>query len=332
MSDDSDSRDDIGRLIRSAGRGPAASAEARTRIYAAAHAAWRRSVGERRAPRRPLVWLAAAAGVVALVAAALVLNLALEPAPPGGPVLGSFVRVEGPAELVSAGQQRRLRSQATGVPIRAGDLLRTGAGGRAAVDLSPGFVLRINGQSAVRFTSSELLALERGTLYIDTGASGIAPALEVRTSLGRVRHLGTQYEVSVNGRTVRVRVREGEVMFRDGTREVRADAGEQVSIDATGEPVRSAFAPYDPAWGWVESLAVLRSASDATVSELLDWAGRERGLTVRYASAATEVEAARLTLHGVDGLTPAEALDVIEGTTSMRYVERDGELIVSTER
>lgn len=330
MSDDPDSRDDIGRLIRSAGRGPAAPPEARTRIYAAAHAAWQQSVHARSAPRRPLAWFAVAA-CVALAAAALVWNFAPQPEPPVRTVLGSVGRVEGFVEVVSAGRPLRLVSASSGVSIRAGDLLRTGEGGRVAIDLRPGFVLRVNGRSAVRFASPEALVVERGTLYVDTGANGTASTLEVQTPLGRVRHLGTQYEVNVDGRGIRMRVREGAVVFQDGLREVTADAGEQVTIAAVGEPVRTAFAPYDPAWGWVESLAVMRNMNDATVAELLAWVGRERGLTVRYASAAAEAEAARLILHGIDGLTPAEALDVIEGTTSMRYVVRDGALIVSAD-
>lgn len=331
MSDSDLRDDDIGRLIRSAGRGPFPSPEARARTYSATNAAWRRSVAERRSSRRRLVWFAAAAGVVAMVVTALVVNVGVETGPQNAPVLATFARVDGPVELVSAGEQRRVSPGADLDGIRTGDLVRTGNGGRAAVDLSPGLVLRVNEQSAVRFASAELLALERGTLYVDTGPNGSAVAFEVRTSLGSVRHLGTQYEVSVDGRAVRLRVREGEVVFQDDAREVRADAGEQVSIAETGEPVRTAFAPYDPAWDWAESLAVLRGASDASVAELLDWVGRERGLNVLYAESATRAEAERLMLHNVDGLTPADVLDVIVGTTSMRYIRRDGELIVSTE-
>src|SRR5690606_4378657 len=197
--------------------------------------------------------------------------------------LASLDRVEGRVELVTSAEERRLWPDSTDVSIRLADLLRTGEGGRAAVDLSSGLVLRVDEQSAVRFTSPELLELERGTLYVDTGLNGTAAAMEVRTSLGDVRHVGTQYEVSVDGRAVRMRVREGEVVFRHELREVTANAGEQVSIAETGEPVRTAFAPNDPAWDWVESLAVLRTTSDASVAELLDWVGRERGLTVRYA-------------------------------------------------
>src|SRR5690606_3267415 len=108
MNDDSDSRDDIGRLIRSAGRGPSASPEARARIYSAANAAWRGSVAERRASRRPLAWFAAAASVVALVAAVLVVNLGPAVGPPNGPALASLDRVEGRVEIVSSGEARRV--------------------------------------------------------------------------------------------------------------------------------------------------------------------------------------------------------------------------------
>lgn len=330
MSDDSDFRDDIGRLIRAAGRGPSASPDARARVYSAAHAEWRRAVAERRSSRRPLAWLAAAASIAALIAAALVVNLQPEIGPQSVPVLATLDRVEGRVELVSAGEATVLRPDSTDVSIRAGDVLRTLEGGRAAIALAQGLVLRVNQQSAARFPSPELLELERGTLYVDTGSNGTAAAFEVRTALGRVHHLGTQYEVSVDGRAVRVRVREGEVIFRNDVREVTADAGEQVSIAETGALVRTAIAPNDPAWDWVESLAVLRSVNDASVAELLDWVGRERGLSIRYADSSTQDEAERLTLHNVDGLTPGEVLDVIGGTTSVQYVERDGELLVGT--
>src|SRR5690606_41642940 len=107
MSDSDLRDDDIGRLIRSAGRGPSPSPEARARIYSATNAAWRRAVAERRSSRRRRVWRAAAAGVVATVATALVVNLGGETGPQNPPGLATVARGDGPAALVCAGGQRR---------------------------------------------------------------------------------------------------------------------------------------------------------------------------------------------------------------------------------
>ncbi|MBN1238551.1 MAG: FecR domain-containing protein [Gammaproteobacteria bacterium] len=375
---DSGSRDDpIEQLIKSAGRGPSASPEARARVYAAVRDAWRREAGGReqanaqanaqaateanpranaqtatqadsravgdaraadiravgsaraaraaaRPRRRPMRWLAAAA---ALGAVALLVRLEQATDSPGEPV----------ATLAVASGPVYVDGQTAGadVVVTEGGTLRTGAGGRAAVGLAAGAVMRVDEETEVLFASPARVDLRRGTLYVDSGVRPSATTvgavvLDVQTPLGTVRHVGTQYEVRFADARVRVRVREGQVLFEDEAREIAAMAGDQVTIAPQGAPMRSAIAAHDPAWDWVEGLATVRGGDSQTLDALLRWLSRETGRELRFADAAAEREAGMLVLHGVEGLTPDELLDVIASTTSFSYSEAEaGTLLVS---
>ena len=78
--------------------------------------------------------------------------------------------------------------------------------------------------------------IERGALYVDagTGAPGDS-RLAIETPAGILLHVGTQYEVRLDGSDVRVRVREGRVEWQSKSGAVeRGDAGEQFTIAADG--------------------------------------------------------------------------------------------------
>ena len=85
-------------------------------------------------------------------------------------------------------------------------------------------------------TSSERLVLIVGTMYFDsgaaTGAATGAGTLEVVTSHGLVREIGTQFEVMSTSAALRVRVREGSV-------EIEREQQASGLTGAAGEQLRS---------------------------------------------------------------------------------------------
>jgi len=327
----------LARLLRAAGRGPIASAEARSRIYRAVHAEWRGNVasGADAAPSRGRehswiaalnFWLLRGVPVAAALAVAVVaLELSQNPAPIPGEPLASITK--------SVGEISVDGSPAATTVIRAGDTLSTGTSGSAALALDNGLILRVNAGSELLMAARDRIDVSRGTVYLDSGpAAGSAESLEIDTPFGSVWHVGTQYELRVGANNLRIRVREGTVGYRDSensTLELRSNAGEQLLIsDGGAAPVRTAVATSGPEWSWVENLATVPTADEYRLIDLLDWVARETGRELRFTDETLESTAQADMLFGVAGLTPTETLDVIASTTTLRYEMTDGDLLI----
>jgi ferric-dicitrate binding protein FerR (iron transport regulator) len=141
--------------------------------------------------------------------------------------------------------------------------------------------------------------------------------------------VGTQFEASVVGVGLRIRVREGRVTFSDSSRELVADAGEQVEIGPGSDPERTRIATDDPAWQWTEDLAMLEAADTYRLPDVLTWVARETGRELRFADAATRARVQTIMLYDLDGLTPRQTLDVLGSTTAFEYRNSDGSLLVT---
>jgi len=324
----------IGKLIAAAGPGETASAEARDRVYAAVQARWQETLkSPARAASRPGFSQLRIFALAASLALAAVTVYWLQPSAPDATAiegLARFARVEGDAELMHRGESRRLATAADAGTIEAGDRLRTGTDGKLALALGDGISLRMNVDTELAFASASDVELVGGTIYIDSGEAGASSDLEVATPFGRVEHVGTQYEVHMAGPDLRVRVREGAVVFTGQSGEATGAAGEQLDIGAGGLRTRSSFAPDDSAWNWATDLASLPGADDYRLVEVLAWAARESGLVLEFADASTEARLAGESLVGdaLSGLNPDETLSVIERTTDLRYQREAGRLIV----
>jgi ferric-dicitrate binding protein FerR (iron transport regulator) len=153
--------------------------------------------------------------------------------------------------------------------------------------------------------------------------------LVIATPFGSVRHVGTQFEASVGDVGLRIRVREGRVMFIDSSRELVADAGEQVEIARGSDPERTRIAADDPMWQWTEDLAMLEAADVYRLPDVLTWIARETGRELRFADEATQTRAQSVTLYDLDGLTPRQAIDVLGSATGFAYRYTDGSLLVA---
>ncbi|HSG65880.1 MAG TPA: FecR family protein [Gammaproteobacteria bacterium] len=331
----------IARLLRAAGRGPTASAEARERIYRNVHAEWRNEVAAgvggksprtpRRAARDTLShWLWRGLPVAAALAVAVVaLQISRGPGPAlAGPELATVTKVLGTATIVTTDDATAAVAAATTI-VHAGDTVTTGADGGVSLTLRGGLNLRVASGSEVLLGSNESIELRRGTVYLDTGASPEQEgALEIATPFGTVWHRGTQYEARVGSNNLRIRIREGEVGFRDAGGEVIGSAGEQLLVTASSAPLRSAISRTGMDWTWVEQLAAAPSADQYRVIDLLTWIARETGRELDFANDAAAASARTAMLVGVAGLSPAETLEVIGSTTALRYeLAEDGLLL-----
>lgn len=305
-------------LLRSAGRRVEPPADAYRDVLAAAHDAFRRKASRRR--DRRLLLGAAAAAVLAFCVASL---LRWIPRSVEQGELARVVRIVGGVEFASGDNWTTLTDSPP--HLTGGVKLRTHGDGRAVLSLAGGESLRLAGNTEVMLDAPGRLYLRSGMLYADSGARPAAARLEVVTPAGTARDLGTQFELSVAGAALRLRVREGTVSLDRGGQSLTGQAGEQIEIDGIGTVLRARIPPHDAAWQWAEALAPMPDMDGKPVAALIAWVARETGRHVAYESPLVEQRASAVILHGdIRHLPPLAALEAMLATTDL-LIELNGD-------
>lgn len=238
-----------------------------------------------------------------------------------------------------------------GSELRVGDVLQvgwdlaTGPTDRVAIRLAGGSSLRLDTGTRVRLVSEKILELQSGGLYVDSeswnepapnrlaaaGEADESPGVIVRTPLGEVHELGTQFEVRLQNEKLRVRVREGLVHLEEGRETHRAEAGAELELDSDGHLSRRTVPVFGPEWAWVLQIAPPFHLEGRSLETFLGWVTRETGWQARYVDPESERSAPEIVLHGsVRGLRPDQALDAVLPTCGMRHRIEKGTLIVGT--
>lgn len=305
---------DLAALLAAAGPRGRAAPEAMASVRAAVDAEWRATVAARRRRRQFTGW-AAAAGVAM---AAVAVWMARPVLAPGDALVASVTRVVGDVQQ-DAGDGLWIPLDGA-APLKAGTQLRTGSGGRVALRLNDGVELRLDSGTLVAFVDAAHASLSQGAVYVDSRAEAGAtsPDFELATPKGAVRHLGTQYEARLVGSGLSVAVREGRVQIGTPTGAVQGAAGELLEV-VPGRVERSALAPNAPEWNWLATVTPPFTLEGRSVEDFLEWAARETGRAVVFASPNAAERAQGITLSGtVEGLTPDEAVMAVLSTTSLR--------------
>ena len=297
--------------------------DAYTRIHAAVAAEWRTAVES--SSRRPRGrWVAMAAGLAAAtVAGAVLLHM-----PARAPTLGVVARMD-KGTLVSHHTvlpDQKLRARAA---LRVGDVLV--ASDPVLVELQRGGTLRIAGGTRFEVTAADEVSLDKGEVYVDFPPDlQRASTFVIRTSLGLVEHLGTQFEVALSNE-LRIRIREGSVRLRRGLQTQTALAGTELVVPRVGQTTQRSIATDGPEWSWVEGLEPDFPLEDRKLSDFLTWAARETGRQVSFLDEHAREVAERTLLHGsIRGLSVPQALDTVFATTSLRYNFEQGRIEVSS--
>lgn len=307
--------DDVAPLLRVAGRRPRLPEAEVAPLRAAAREVFRRQA-RRTARRRHLGWTVGA-GLAASLLVAVGLTLR-EPAGPSSfaPIAMFEMRIGEVSVTDGAGKPSASRS------LPAGSVISTGDNGRAAMRLPAGASVRIDVGSAVRFDSSRLVTLERGAVYVDSGAAA-APAkgIEIATAFGSVRDVGTQFEARLLPGGLRVRVREGRVLVGRGGGEIQqARAGGELVLRPDGSFQIAEIPVYGTGWDWVQRAAPALAIEGASLADFLAWVSRETGLRWRLAEPGTGRPPEEIILHGsIEGLTAEEALAVVLPSCGYRH-------------
>ncbi len=304
-----DSGDQIGQLVRLAGRRETVPVKREERVKATVRGLWREEV-RRRSRRRLTYWTAGLAA--ALLLAGLRLGIWERPpteAPPPEILVATVDTATGTFTLPSS------TAPVVGRRLARDAVLGTGADGRLALRLDGGLALRLAAGTRLRIASASVLHLEQGALYVDSQPGD--ETVEIHTRFGVARNVGTRFEVRLGDDSLRLRVREGKVTLdRDGSRH-EAEAGVELTADADGVS-RQPVAPYGRAWDWVVEMAPAFDLEGRTLAEFLDWLARETGWQVRFRDPSATQPPSTVILSGpVVNLDPEETPRAVLATCGL---------------
>jgi ferric-dicitrate binding protein FerR (iron transport regulator) len=252
------------------------------------------------------------------------------PAPPISAPVAVVEAVEGtPRRLTDASGARADIGVLRNDPLHPGDWITTDSSARLALRFSDGTSVRMDVGSRARPLSSSVIELSAGAVYVDTGRE--SGRFEVRTPVATALDIGTQFEIRLIDRTLRLRVRSGVVTLTDRGRSVTGREGTEITL-SEGAAVSRAFPSYGPDWHWAARLSPRMDIEGMALDACLERIAREQGWSVRYADPALSREAAGIILHGsVEGLPAREALEVALTTSGLRHRLEGGQLVVMRE-
>jgi len=321
--------DRVERALRRAGPRPVAPELTVARVKASIQAEWedavRRGAG-RRLRNRALIAAIAASVVLGVFSLWTVRR-------DGGPIadLAAIARLE----LLTGDVSIQPPTESSGSGLAAGTWIDSGTNGRVALRMAGNQSVRIEVGTSLRLISSEILLLEQGEVYVDSGLAEASAdrTLSVRTRLGEIRDVGTQFAVELDESRMHVRVREGRVGVRQEGTTHDATAGEELTLGPEAEISRRAILPYGPEWDWVGSIAPTPEIHGRPLAQFLDWVTRETGRIVVFADAETATRSADIVLSGsIDGLAPLEALDAVLPTCDLVHRIDAGRFVIDVPR
>lgn len=319
----------VERLLNAAGPGPEIPEDGAARVKDAIRPLWKEETSAR-AGQRQRLWAGGLAAAAALIIAAVYLP-SLRHIDPQPARLGITVAIiDGTLEVTPPGERVRIfTAEEAGSEIPPGSLIRTQTGDRAALRLVDGRSVRLDVNTEMRLDSETSISLDSGAVYIESSGSSIG-SVEVRTSLGTARDIGTQFEVRLEGGTLDVRVREGLVSLTRDHDDYQIAHGITFSIDADGAVSTSSITPYDPVWGWTQEIAPPFEIEGRSALSFLDWVSSETGLSIRFADPEAEQAATTTYLHGkIEGLSPSEAPAVVLPSCRLVAIQEPGAILVS---
>jgi len=317
------SGDRIETLLRTTGRRPGASSDRADRVEAKVKAFWQADL--RRHSRRRWAWAAGALATAAMVGVAVSLGLLWTR---GGPSPAS--RTAARVEVVFDSAWSQSARNTSPVPLRPGDEVKVGSDvatedrGRTALLMTTGHSLRLDTGTRVTLLSDRVIALDRGAVYVDSrGVTGAAAgSVEIRTPLGTIRDVGTQFEVRWLTNSLRVRVREGRIVADVKGSLLDVAAGHELQLDPNGGLARHDLAALnEDELDWVSGITPMLDIDGRSLQEFLEWIARERGLRLEFGTPDAAASARRITLNGsIRGMTLDQALESVLSTCRMSHL------------
>jgi ferric-dicitrate binding protein FerR (iron transport regulator) len=312
---DNDSERALRELFEHATPRPAPPAADAEEIRRAVFAEWDAVTGRRVLVRR-VVGGALAAGVVAAVA---LLAVDMSSGPP--PTLATVERVQGDVAIEGVADVR------VGSEVAQDATVATHSG-QVALRLAGGASLRLTARTELTLVADAEAELRSGGLYFDSGGGASASKFAVRTSLGTLRDVGTQFIAQMATGRLEIGVRDGRVALARGGESLAADAGERLIVpQGVGSVRRDQIQGYGEDWAWADRLAPPFDIDGRQLSDFLAWVAHETGRTLVFADPVAERVARETVLRGVVDLEPMQKLAAVMTTTDLTYT-LDAERIV----
>jgi ferric-dicitrate binding protein FerR (iron transport regulator) len=282
-------------------------------IRRALFAEWDAVTG-RRAFLQRAVAAAAAAAVLLATFTALLLRTASAPAA----IVASVERVRGDAQIGGV-------ALAIGTEVPSAVRIDT-HNGQVALRLADGGSLRLASQTRITFAAAGRATLDAGTMYFDSENG--ATTVEVRTPLGVVRDMGTQFVARVSGERLDVAVRDGRVAIERGSGALDVAAGERISVtSAASTPRRERSPSFGGDWDWAERLAPPFDTDGRRLIDFLQWEKAQTGRVLEFADPNSEQVARDTVLRGRVDNEPLQMLAQVMALTNLSYA-LDGDRIV----
>ncbi len=298
------------------------------KVREAVHEEWRQATA-RNARRWPKL-----ASLAAAVLLAVVVSLWLRPGDPAGVLFEQvqILRVEGQGHLLGP-QESAILVPGTAAEFRSGDRLRTATASGLTLDLGDSGELRLGPATEIRLEDKERIYLTRGQLFLATRRDSGSNLL-VDSALGRIRHVGTRYQIILTDRELRVDVREGAVLIegRQAT-PTRAEAGTSARLDSVGNLQVQKHAPFGASWDWADQLAPPFSIDGRSLHATAAWAAEQSGRVLEFEDSGVEREARATTLHGDLVLKePLSGLRQVMMTTRLQFDLQGDRILISARR
>lgn len=310
----------IADLLRSARSRPVPTLAATERVKAATYEAYLDHLQHRSRLRWRL-------GIAASITIMVVAGFLLQQRSTAPVVVAHITRTVGNAARVDA---------AVGMaeqPLRTHETVSVPQGGRLLLTLTNGIGLRVDESTRLVFESPDNLRLDHGAVYVETPRHSMAEPgadLAIETAYGAIRHVGTQYEVRVAERELRVRVREGTVLFRtsSGTNTM-VKAGEQLDYERDVATVVPGPSRASDAWAWTELVGPRYLIEGRSLGEALEWFASEAGMRLEFTDEESRTRAIQITLHGdVSALTLRQAIRAILSGSDLPYAIEESRVLV----
>lgn len=312
--------EEMRKALRSLRDAPRIPKERREAAFEQIRSEWKAGLAERasshaEAPRRRWMW-ASAASVLVVLFASLFLWVSPDAETPR-------VRVATIALVHGDGAFRHNE------PIYASQVIETGAA-TLSVKLASGLVVRAAPDSKLTFSDGSHLELKSGRIFVDSNAAKQNDPLIVQTTLGDIKHLGTQYLVEHDGKRLNVAVREGVIALQDSPERhaiAKAAAGEQLSVSAIAPQTieRATISTADERWDWIETVPSPLDIDGIRLGKFLQWYERETGRRIVLRNADPDTR-----LNGsIAGLTPDDALMAIAAAVELEVTQQDEAVLIS---
>jgi ferric-dicitrate binding protein FerR (iron transport regulator) len=324
--------DNLEELLRHATPRPTPPTSAVDAARAALRDEWRATIGPRQRRRR-VVRYAIAATVI--LGAFVAFNQFRVPAPAAEQV-ANIDKSFGAVYLLGDGAE--LRSTGELAAILSGQTIVTGADAGLAVAWADGGSLRLDQNTRVEFTDARSVFLREGRVYFDSRGSELvarldadgSPSFLLHTAQGQVRHTGTQYMARVDGDTLVVSVREGEVTVDGNYHDRNVNRGQQLTVTGSQRPVVLDIPVSGSDWEWVGATTPPVDVDGRGLYEFLEWASRELGLKLEFEGNA-EAVARGAVLRGSIDSHPADALRMRLASAALSWRIEEGVVYVGDE-